>query len=362
MSRPVKYIALALVIVLVGAAVTGIAFWTASNDPNKVDPGLYVNGKKVADPPTAITIGEYEVSFADYRHNYMVLKEMFDMYYGETLWGKENDPDDTNALILRDAVETELVTMYAWAEIAKEQGIELDEEDLAEIDATLAEQKETQGAEFEASLAGMYLESEEQYLAVTKLQKLSTKAQTAYQEKVQAELEASVGAQADADYEKDYLSAKHILIKFDEAEEDTEKAEADALIRIENILQQIKDSEDPEATFDQLMNETSEDTNTEGNVNSPEGYTFKEGDMVTEFYETAKATPVGEISDPVKSTYGYHIILRLPLADSQKDSNRTTAVNEAASLQVETDLAAMKEKMPVVPGQYYDYFLPENIV
>ena len=48
------------------------------------------------------------------------------------------------------------------------------------------------------------------------------------------------------------------------------------------------------------------------NVNGgTEGYTFGPGEMVDEFYEGTKTLAEGEISQPIQSQYGYHIILRL---------------------------------------------------
>ena len=48
-------------------------------------------------------------------------------------------------------------------------------------------------------------------------------------------------------------------------------------------------------------------------MNSPEGYEATYGQMVAAFEEAALALQPGEISGIVESTYGYHIILRLPI-------------------------------------------------
>lgn len=81
----------------------------------------------------------------------------------------------------------------------------------------------------------------------------------------------------------------------------------------EDILAQLQAADDKEALFDELMKEYSEDTDSSGNVNSPEGYEAKSGQMVAAFEEAALALQPGQISGIVESPFGYHIILRLPI-------------------------------------------------
>ena len=57
---------------------------------------------------------------------------------------------------------------------------------------------------------------------------------------------------------------------------------------------------------------------------NPDGYVFGPGEMVTEFEEGTKALQPGQISQPIQSSFGWHIILRLPLtqADYESGGNR----------------------------------------
>lgn len=84
---------------------------------------------------------------------------------------------------------------------------------------------------------------------------------------------------------------------------------AAALARAEDILAQIGAADDPLTKFDELMFQYSQDG---GLVSNPDGYTFGPGEMVAEFEEGTTALDYGAYSaEPVQSTFGYHIILRL---------------------------------------------------
>jgi len=115
----------------------------------------------------------------------------------------------------------------------------------------------------------------------------------------------------------DYVyHVKHILIST--VDENRTPLEGDALEEktalANNILAQLQacaTQEELETLFDKLMNEHSEDgRDAEGNLGAPDGYTAVPGDMVAEFEKASLELEIGGLSGLVKSTFGYHIILR----------------------------------------------------
>ncbi|MDO5142275.1 MAG: peptidylprolyl isomerase [Eubacteriales bacterium] len=128
-----------------------------------------------------------------------------------------------------------------------------------------------------------------------------------------------------------YLAAKHILIvTTDAATGEQKRTDEQARAEAQAILDRIRAGED----FDALVAAYGEDP---GMASQPNGYIFTEGDMVTEFYEGAKALDEGEVSELVKSPYGYHIIQRVPL-DSKADWEQYRDVLIAKTAGTITDL------------------------
>ncbi len=130
-------------------------------------------------------------------------------------------------------------------------------------------------------------------------------------------------------YLSSYFKAKHILLS------NTDMASGEALseeqlkekkAKAEDLLAKIKAGAD----FDALMAENSEDP---GSAQSPEGYTFTEGEMVPEFENAVKALEPGQVSEIVEGSYGYHIIKRVELtADESSEEYQAIASNIGSNL------------------------------
>jgi parvulin-like peptidyl-prolyl isomerase len=50
-----------------------------------------------------------------------------------------------------------------------------------------------------------------------------------------------------------------------------------------------------------------------GVASYPDGYLFQSGEMVAEFEDATAALEIGQVSGIVETTYGYHIIYRIPI-------------------------------------------------
>lgn len=153
----------------------------------------------------------------------------------------------------------------------------------------------------------------------------------------------------------DYLTATHILfMTIDPAtrealDEETIAKKLESATKIVEELAAIEDSAARLARFNELKAEFDEDT---GKTVYPDGYTFTSGKMVEEFENASRALKDYEVSEPVESTYGYHVIMRLPLdpdAVIEYSSNGTpmTARSELANAQYGEELQAYFEGMTI---------------
>ncbi|RAS86197.1 peptidylprolyl isomerase [Priestia endophytica] len=164
-----------------------------------------------------------------------------------------------------------------------------------EIDNEIETLKDSYGAQ--SVETAMSENGEKTFRNAVKINLLRKKAATADIKVSDKELKEAYKAK------KPELKASHILVKDEKTAQEVEK--------------KLKDGED----FAKLAKEYSQDGSAQSGGDL--GY-FKSGQMVAEFEEAAQKLKVGEISDPVKTQYGYHIIKltdkkEVPSFDKMKD-------------------------------------------
>ncbi len=112
------------------------------------------------------------------------------------------------------------------------------------------------------------------------------------------------------------LTVKHILIEFDEDQEDDTDEAYDTATDLIDQLKDIKDNDKLNEKFDELALNYSADSSYE---NGGLIENFMKGDVVEEFWDASAKLKNGQVvSEPVKTEYGYHVILKVSSAD--KDS------------------------------------------
>jgi parvulin-like peptidyl-prolyl isomerase len=107
--------------------------------------------------------------------------------------------------------------------------------------------------------------------------------------------------------EYEVLRARHVLIRFKGSRvplkaDQKDLTEEEALAKAQAVRKRLLSGAD----FAQVAKEESDDTGS--GANGGNLGEFKHGAMVREFDEAAGKLPLNEISEPVKTPYGYHVI------------------------------------------------------
>ena len=313
-------------------------------DAKEKNSNIYTEITGIAHDETVMTVGEIEIPADLYFYwvntiarDAEAIYRQYSVYYPQyaTLLNTDGslnwDASYSQTMTLGDVVRLQAMEKLAYFVItesmAKTNGIELTEANRAEISETVdknltaykenliekdAANAELSDEEIEAKYfynLGVDRAAVERMMGITFLSNAIIE---------QMMTEGSSLYVADEAYDDFAFYADHILIATVNLETGksltTEEVQA-KLELAESILVRLQESDDMEALFANLADFHSEDT---GRAAYPTGYIFTEGTMVAEFEEAVKALKPGELSGLVKSTYGYHIILRRDLQEGLK--------------------------------------------
>ena len=281
-----------------------------------------------------MTVDGKDVTWQEYFYCYYNqakgMEQNFQMYqsYGMAMgWDSQaNEAGQTFADLVDVSAENTLRSLMTVESLAEEKGVTLNEEEEAELEAEHKENISYFCGE-EGTEEDLYTYLETIYLPKDLYSRLIRHSYTA-----KAILRTESEQLTDEEVlswmeENGILSANHILVgtmnlTTGEALDEAQVAEKTALAQqIAQELQAIEDPEEREKRFLELKEQYCEDHG---------DYVFGPGVMVEEFYNGTQALAEGEVSDPVQSSYGYHIILRRPLKadDSVMSASGTQSARE----------------------------------
>ncbi len=286
-----------------------------------------------------VSIGGSPISYDEFRYYFLSTKASMDQ--------SSSDASATNLDLpsLLTQVESNLQNDHGLDAWASSVGVELTDDDKTELDSYIEYMTQMMGSEesFNQWLESSYC-TPELYRSLSEKQLLQQKALEKWFDDNYAQSVVDF-----FDGNTDYVHVQHVLIAFDDT---TEGADHSAELATANeVYEKAKAGED----FESLIEQYNEDP---GQASDMNGYLFTTGEMVQEFEDASFALEEGGISEPVETSYGYHIIKRLPI---DLDYVRENAMNLApddilteAQDALQTELDNCIADMTVTQGDCYD--------
>ena len=161
-------------------------------------------------------------------------------------------------------------------------------------------------------------------------------------------------AAIDAKYNDDFgqYHPRHILIT--PKGDDTALADQVALAKARAISDQLKQDPNDQTLWNQLAAASSDDSS-----NSQSGGDLgwvSKGQFVKEFEDTAKSIPLGQVSDPVKSQFGYHILHVL----ERRGPEENDFVKRAVSYGIPVDEIRARARYELLREEYTNHAKERN--
>ncbi len=294
---------------------------------------LFVSSCSGNSGKTVMKIGGNDIGYDEYRYYYMNFKK-----------SQENNPD----LIIKDEIEKSIRKKYAVVDMANEYNFKLSVEGGENVQKNMDSFAQYYGgkSKLKETLKKSYmnvdlLKSSFEIMELeTELRKYS------YQE--QNGVILSDDATVEKYIKENFIRALQILIRNDPGENI-----ADNKKTADGILEKIHAGED----FYTLFEQYNEDTD----VTLPDGYYFVRGQLLEEFETTAVSLEIGQISDVVRSSTGYHIIIRLGLEDDYINENFEKLRDVFLVKMFNTMLEERAEDLQIEYTDYYNKLTDEII-
>lgn len=291
----------------------------------------------------------------------------------DTAWEEEIDGTPTSDYLKKSALDNSKLYAVALSKVNQE-GVTLTDEDRQTITSQMESMASTLEMYYGVTLQE-YLD--QQCISQAAYEKLAYEIPMLVGELQTKYTEAGELTPTDEDMQnmidtEGIYSCKHILLAFPENEDgsavtDAQKAEVKA--QADALLAEIQGAADPIAAFDAAMNEQSDDgRNPETNeLYTPEGYTFLadgsmvdgSGSLVSPFVQAGMALAEGELSQPVETDYGYHILLG---QSADNEDTRAVYPNYAMNRRIDQWMAEAKVETTAAydaldPKAFYDNML-----
>ncbi len=261
--------------------------------------GLVACNKKEEASMVKVKVNGQEITVGEYDKRLAQMMEMYEAQYGSGIWTQEVEKDKTYKQYLEDMVLDTMILEIVIIEEANKAGLKVTDEEMKE---EFAKYKE-------------YFTSEDEY---NKFLKESGMTEDFLKESLKKELliDQFLSIKSEAINSLDPSDAE-LRALYDDKKIMFDQIEAShILVDSEKSAKEIKEKIDKGEDFAQLAKEFSSCPSSEDGGNL--GY-FTYGDMMTEFSEVAFKLKIGEISDPVKSSYGYHVIKVTDIKDSYEE-------------------------------------------
>lgn len=245
--------------------------------------GCKTDNKQQGETNIVAKVNEKPIPIEDFNKNFKIVERSYNQWYGDKIWSQEIG-NKTFLQVVKEQVLDKLITEELLTQKAIEKGIEIDEEQIEKMYSDFQAQLENN-----EELKKFYDENNIDEAFIKKQMKMELYVDE-YKEDLFEELELNDEAKINKLLEEYPIEVKasHILIQ-DE-------------VTAKDVLERVKQGE----SFADLAKQYSEDPGSK-DKGGDLGY-FRRGVMVPAFEKTAFSLEVGEISDLVKTDFGYHII------------------------------------------------------